>query len=258
MGVSKRLLLPYLPMSFKEWIGNRTLSRKFRKDFEAFKQLHLKAGRDLPVRWEDCWPCLHDATESTPFEKHYIFHLAWAARIVAAMRPPKHIDVSSALQFATIISAFVPTEYYELRPVSLGLDGLSTAAADLTRLPFEDRSVMSLSCMHVVEHVGLGRYGDALDPVGDVRAMTELARVMAPEGNLLFVVPVGAPRVQFNAHRVYSYDQVMANFRQLTLMEFSLITDYEDPAGLVRNAPPDLVRKQAYGCGCFWFRAQSR
>jgi len=47
--------------------------------------------------------------------------------------------------------------------------------------------------MNVVEHVGLGRYGEPLDPEGDIKAMRELRRVLAPGGSLLFVVPVGRP-----------------------------------------------------------------
>lgn len=255
MGMAKRLVLPYLPAFLRSWLREERLLRKFRSDFQAFAQLQRRSGRELALRWEDRMPCLHDATSATPFEKHYLYHLAWAARILQRTRPLKHVDVSSALQFACIVSAFVPTDYYEFRPVSLDLDGLTTAAADLKRLPLEDRSVLSLSCMHVVEHVGLGRYGDSLDAEGDLKAIAELSRVLAPGGNLLLVVPVGAPRVQFNAHRVYSYEQVVASLPGLRLVEFSLITDYDDPAGLVRNASPELVRKQSYGCGCFWMQA---
>ena len=43
--------------------------------------------------------------------------------------------------------------------------------------------------MHTLEHIGLGRYGDKVDPMGDIRAMNELARVTAPGGNLLIAVP---------------------------------------------------------------------
>ncbi len=46
------------------------------------------------------------------------------------------------------------------------------------------------SCMHTIEHIGLGRYGDPLDAVGDQTALSELQRVVAPGGSLLIVVPV--------------------------------------------------------------------
>jgi SAM-dependent methyltransferase len=133
------------------------------------------------------------------------------------------------------------------------LDGLTSGRGDLHALPFADASVLSLSCMHTVEHVGLGRYGDPIDATGDLKAMKELARVLAPGGTLLFVVPVGIPRIEFNAHRVYGYEQVLEGFSGLHLKEFSLIPDSWKKHGLIRNADPAMVASQYHGCGCFWF-----
>jgi ubiquinone/menaquinone biosynthesis C-methylase UbiE len=131
-----------------------------------------------------------------------------------------HIDISSALYFCAIVSAFVPIKFYDYRPANLQLSNLSTDSADLTCLPFNDASIESISCMHVVEHIGLGRYGDLLDPNGDLKAISELKRVLSTNGNLLFVVPVGGtPRIMFNAHRIYSYGQVISYFQDFELIE---------------------------------------
>ena len=131
---------------------------------------------------------------------------------------------------------------------------LTSRFADLTCLPFPDRSQESISCMHVVEHVGLGRYGDPLDPDGDLKAMAELQRVVAQGGHLLFVVPVGKPRICFNSHRTYSYDQVLAGFPELQLSQFALIPDNPSPPKLLLDADPALVKEQEFGCGCFHFQ----
>ncbi|HWW74963.1 MAG TPA: DUF268 domain-containing protein, partial [Pyrinomonadaceae bacterium] len=109
------------------------------------------------------------------------------------------------------------------------------------------------SCMHVVEHVGLGRYGDPLDPEGDLKAIAELRRVLAPGGTLLFVVPIGRPKIMFNAHRIYSYRQVVDSFGGLALKEFALIPDDPAAGGLIRAATEEQADSQSYGCGCFWF-----
>jgi SAM-dependent methyltransferase len=136
----------------------------------------------------------------------------------------------------------------------LRLNNLVSDHADILALPFADEAVASLSCMHVVEHIGLGRYGDRLDPEGDVKALAELKRVLAPGGNLLFVVPVGRPRIIFNAHRIYSFDQIRSYFENLDLIDFSLIPDNRENGGLIRNATPAMADAQEYGCGCFYFR----
>lgn len=104
--------------------------------------------------------------------------------------------------------------------------------------------------MHTVEHIGLGRYGDHIDPNGDLKAMNELTRVVATGGSFLFVVPVGKPKIEFNAHRIYSYGQIMSYFSKLTLKEFSLVTD---SGKFIENATSKDSDAQAYGCGCFWF-----
>ncbi|HWE01120.1 MAG TPA: DUF268 domain-containing protein [Tepidisphaeraceae bacterium] len=200
---------------------------------------------------------LHDRTAGTGFDRHYIYHTAWAARKIRRIGPSVHVDIGSSLFFAGMISAFVPLKFYDFRPADLRLDNLTTAAADLTSLHFPDGSVDSLSCMHVVEHVGLGRYGDPLDPDGDRKAMSQLARVIAPGGSLLFVVPIGRPLIRFNAHRIYAYRQVIDSFSSLSLVEFSLIPDGGVPEGLIVDATEAQADAQRYGCGCFWFRKNS-
>jgi len=187
--------------------------------------------------------------ESTDIDKHYIYHTAWAARILAETKPEIHTDISSSVSFNAIISAFIPTIFYDFRPPELSLDNLLTDFADLNELPCADNSIESLSCMHVVEHIGLGRYGDPIDPNGDLKAISELTRVVSRD--LLFVVPIGKPKVLFNLHRIYSYEQIIEYFKELKLIEFSLIPD---KGNLIRNAPPALADEQEYGCGCFWFR----
>jgi len=152
-----------------------------------------------------------------------------------------------------MLSAFVPVKFYDYRPAEMNLDNLSSEKADLRNLPFKDESISSLSCMHTVEHIGLGRYGDPIDPAGDLKAISELKRVLARDGNLLFVVPVGRPKIMFNAHRIYSYSQILDLFSDLKLMEFSLIPDGSEQ-GIIINAGEAQADEQAYGCGCFWFK----
>ena len=124
---------------------------------------------------------------------------------VKEIHPAKHTDISSSLYFSGIVSAFVPVDFYDYRPADLHLSDLTSAHADLTKLFFANASIDSLSCMHTVEHIGLGRYGDRIDPSGDLKAINELTRVVAAGGSFLFVVPVGKPKIEFNAHRIYSY-----------------------------------------------------
>jgi SAM-dependent methyltransferase len=149
-----------------------------------------------------------------------------------------------------MLSAFVPVEFYDYRPAPLTLSNLKSGAADLCNLFFETESVESISCMHTIEHVGLGRYGDPIDADGDIKAINELKRVVKKNGHLIFVTPVGLPRIQYNAHRIYSYEMVMDLFKGFKLNDFSLVLDNGD---FISPAKAELVSQQRYGCGCFWF-----
>jgi len=215
---------------------------------------YLKFRRQADKRFRlsprDFYPCIKDKTAKTGFDAHYVYHTSWAARKVRDINPERHTDISSSLYFSGIVSAFVPVNFYDYRPADLTLSNLTSASADLTRLGFADNSIKSLSCMHTVEHIGLGRYGDPIDASGDLKAMAELKRALAPGGSLFFVVPVGVPKIEYNAHRIYSYEMIKDYFKELTLKEFSLV---DDSGKFMEAADPEKVKEQKYGCGCFWF-----
>jgi len=231
-------------------INKNNWNRKYavyKSQFNDFKKL---AGENVKMTEN---PYLYDNTVNTGIEPHYTYHPAWAARVLAIIKPEKHIDISSITSFGTLVSAFIPVEFYDYRPANIHLSNYTSGHADLTSLNFKSNSIYSLSCMHTVEHIGLGRYGDPIDIDGDKKAMKELERVLAFGGNLLFVVPIGDSRIEFNAHRVYSYHEIIENFQGLILKEFSLIPDDFEQIGYVTNPTEEFIDKQHWGCGCFWF-----
>jgi SAM-dependent methyltransferase len=118
-------------------------------------------------------------------------------------------------------------------------------------MPFDDDSVPSLSSLHVIEHIGLGRYGDTVDPNGYLKAAAELCRVLAPGGRLLLGTPVGRERVCFDAHRVFDPETIVQAFEELVLAEFLLIDDAG--RGVIAGASFEQARRCEYGCGLFVF-----
>ena len=220
---------------------------KFHKEYHEF--VKKNDGRFLTDE-RNFYPCLDDNTDYTGFDAHYIYHPAWAARIVKDINSPNHTDISSTLHFCSILSAFIPVDFYDYRPAKLNLKDLTCSRIDLTNLFFESNSLSSLSCMHTIEHIGLGRYGDPIDPTGDLKALDELKRVVKIGGSLLLVVPVGRPKIMFNAHRIYSFEMISEAMSGFFLKEFSLIYDNQE---FIRDANPEDVKTQNYACGCFWF-----
>ena len=200
------------------------------------------------------FPCLNDNLTHTDYDTHYIYHVAWAIQKIFSHKPDTHIDVSSSLNFCTSICSVVPTTFIDYRPASLYLNQLQCVEGNLTdNSQWIGKKYKSLSCMHVVEHIGLGRYGDELDVNGDIKAMQNLERALDYGGRLLFVVPVGRPQIFFNAHRVYSSKWVVDFFEpKLKLAEFYFIPGPTTAPPLV-NCDLSYSDDFEYGCGCFEF-----
>lgn len=186
-----------------------------------------------------------------PLTEHYFWQDLWAAQQLRDRGVTRHVDVGSRIDgFIAHILPFCSVTYVDVRPLALDWPGFTFRQGLITALPFDDRSIDSLSSLHVIEHIGLGRYGDPVDPDGSWKAAAELQRVLAPGGTLLVGVPVGRERVCFDAHRVFSVDTIVAMFDGLELREFSFV---DDRGALQRNASFDEARRADYGCGLFAF-----
>ena len=188
------------------------------------------------------------------FNRDYTYHTSWAARKINEISPSVHHDIGSDLRFVTLVSAFIPVIYLEYRPLEINLNNLETRHADICKLSFPDNHLECLSCLSVLEHIGLGRYGDKINPEGDLLAISELKRVLAFSGSLLLVVPIRyKPQLQFNAHRIYSHVQILEYFSELKLIEFALIPDNKKDGDIVSIPSNSLLKKQE-GVGCYWFK----
>lgn len=211
---------------------------------------YRKAAPDQRLAWADSYPCLSDRVQATPFDPHYFFQAAWLARRLHEVRPSMHVDVGSSAMMINVLSATVKTVFVDYRPLRACLSNLSSLAGDIVRLPFKDSSVASLSCLHVIEHVGLGRYGDPINPAGSRLAAAELQRVVQPGGRLFLSAPVGRERVCFNAHRVHVPNTIRSYFPALRLDAFSLV---DDAGQFQERVSPEAAARLEYGCGLFEF-----
>jgi SAM-dependent methyltransferase len=77
--------------------------------------------------------------------------------------------------------------------------------------------------MCVLEHIGLGRYGDPLNPNGTEEAVREITRVLQPGGIVIFSVPVGREVLEFNAHRRFTHEQALNLFKGFTLVDSCIL-----------------------------------
>lgn len=203
-----------------------------------------------PIKLINIYPCLHDKTNISSFDIHYFYQDIWAFKKIYESKFEYHIDVGSNVNFVGLLTVIKKIIFIDIRPLIADLDNLKSKKGSILSLPYKDNSVVSLSCLNVAEHIGLGRYGDSLDPLGTKKASRELSRVLAPEGNLYFSLPIGKPRLCFNAHRIHSTRQVFSYFHDLELIELSGI---DDKGHFISNIDSEKLDSCDYGCGLFWF-----
>lgn len=220
---------------------------RFLKDLVNYKKLE---GAEK-INFFDLLPCIYDKTQTTKIDHHYFYQDIWAFRRIYESKTNHHIDIGSRIDFVGFLSVITKVTFVDIRPVETDLENFKSIKGDILSLPFPDNSIQSLSCLHVAEHIGLGRYGDSLDPFGTKKACQELSRVLDKTGNLYFSLPIGKPKVCFNGHRIHSTKQILQYFKDLRLVEFSGIDD----EGIFReNIDINAFNNANYSCGLFWFK----
>ena len=190
-------------------------------------------------------------------DRHYFWQDLWAARRIYESRIRFHVDVGSRLDgFIAHLLPFCHVVYMDYRPAEIKTKNLQFVRGSILGLPFQDNSIKSLSCLHVLEHIGLGRYGGPIQPNGHLDAAAELARVLAPGGQLLLGTPVGKEGLHFDAHRVFDPKTVLNAFSQLELNAFSLIDDKGEK--VVTDNAMSHAKNCDYGCGLFVFEKPAK
>lgn len=190
----------------------------FFKDYSKYKS--LANNKNFLLSTSDLYPRLFDNTETTKVDPVYFYQNTWCAKKIFEAKPTHHYDVGSSAEFIGIVSQFVPTTMVDIRPLLVSLPSLFFKEGSILKLPFADKSLSSLSSICVIEHIGLGRYGDTLDPYGSEKACFELIRVLSHNGSLYISVPVDiSNKVYFNAHRAFTREYVLSLFSTLTLVE---------------------------------------
>ncbi len=204
-------------------------------------------------------PCLQDRHDKAgAVEDEYFWQDLYVARKIYHANPGKHVDVGSRIDgFVAHVASFRKIEVIDIRPLP-AIPGVTFQRMDLA---VEDQSLSpycdSLSCLHALEHFGLGRYADSINCDGHKTALQNMGRMLLTEGTLYLSVPVGMERVEFNGHRVFDPGALVSIAREfgLELKEFAYckggqpIRESSDP-----NREFDALSKSWYVLGIFTFQ----
>lgn len=220
--------------------------RKYFNDLGQYKKME-KAEQ---INTADLFPILSENIKNQNYDSHYLNQGIWAYRKIFESKINSHVDIGSQVDLVSYLTAVTKVTYIDIRPLLIEIPNYESHEGSILSIPYQNNSVHSLSCLHVAEHIGLGRYGDPLDPQGTVKACKELSRVLAIGGNLYFSLPIGMPKLYFNAHRIHSPFQIMEYFKELKLIEFSAVND---EGKFIKNVNMNSVSSSIYACGMFHF-----
>jgi hypothetical protein len=169
------------------------------KYFRDFVQFRLKSNGSIVLK-----PCINDWYESAgSVETEYFWQDLIFAKVVLSSQPIGHIDLGSRLDgFVAHLASKIELNVLDVRPISLSIPNIKFHKVDiLSESPLNIKS-NSISCLHTIEHFGLGRYGDILDVDGLYKGLKQLFSMLLSPGKLYLSTPMGVERIEFNANRV--------------------------------------------------------
>lgn len=208
----------------------------------------------FPLKFRNTYPCLLDRYENAgTLPRHYFWQDLWGARKVFRSGVKRHYDIGSRLDgFIAHCLPFCEIVMLDIRPLSMQIENLQFQQVNCMDMnQISDGSIRSLSSFHAIEHFGLGRYGDPIDPLGHLKAINEMKRIICDGGEIYFGVPIGIQRLEFNAHRIFDPLEIIRFFKEFDLMEFSVIDDNDE---FYENVSPEDYHALNYGCGLYHFK----
>lgn len=224
------------------------------------KYQELNTRKQFEIKPENNRPIITDRYDEMGMIDDSFWESTWVASRIRENNPKMHFDIGSRLNgfLSIIISMGIPLVVIDVRTFPVEIEGMTTIVDDATTLSqFDDDSIESISAVSSLEHFGLGRYGDPIDPEACFKCFKNLQKKMKIGGKLYMTVPVGEEKVCFNAHRVFNPLTIVNEFNEMTLLEFSFISEGKINRNIDVNAFAN-EKHDKYCNGLFVFEKRGR
>lgn len=226
----------------------------YKHDMEAYQKLNTRSNFAINNQYN--WPVINEKYALAGSIDNYFWQDLWAARHVCASGAEEHFDIGSRIDgfIAHILASGIKVLMIDIREFPDKVENLHTIADDATSLrQIEDESISSMSALCSLEHFGLGRYGDPIDPEACFRCFSNIQKKIKKGGKLYISLPIGKERVEFNAHRVFYAKTVIENFSELELKEFTCTADGKIEYHVPVDKYDNDLHNGNYRYGLFYF-----
>jgi hypothetical protein len=205
----KKIISEYLHLHWNIRITHQEITRRYyhalKHDLKKFKEQGKNGVAEFPIT--KLYPCYQDKEDNAgSLSFHYFFQDLYVAQRIYQNNPVKHVDIGSRIDgFVAHVASYRSIEIYDIRPIKEIIPNVQFKQCDLMNLN-EDYSECtdSISCLHALEHFGLGRYGDPVYYEGYLLGFMNIYKMLKKSGKFYFSVPMGKQRTEFHAHRVFS------------------------------------------------------
>lgn len=229
-----------------------TYMPRFLSDLKKFKRLAKESN--TPINFKNIFPVHVDYSQPV-VNKHYWFQDIYVAtKIVKAARESKafrHVDIGSRLEgfITSLISAGVDLTFGDINVPKMPFPNATAKFIDLQKMtPDQFTGIASVSCLHVIEHLGLAKYGDSIDPIGHRRVFTDFSTVLETGTKLYVSSPVSRnPGIVFNGGRHLDPLEMIKD-AQSAGFYVDEIGFVQDDWNFVTNPTPEQLMGSEYGC----------
>lgn len=229
---------------------------RFERDIEKYNSL-LSADKRFLLDRKYCLPIYDDQEGAASVDAHYFLQDHYMAKKIIQSGIKEHFDIGSRIDgfIMHLLSADVSCNLLDIRPFPIQIEGLNFIQTDATNLSnIDDNSIDSISSLHAIEHFGLGRYGDSIDPYAWVKALNSISLKLKTGGYFYLGLPVGNRDVlHFNAHRVFKPTTIIESLPNLKIVSFAYIHEYRIRELDINNIASIDKQMGNYDCGLFVF-----
>jgi len=220
---------------------------KFLKDYVNFSLKNKK--------FHNFHPILTDFYDNAGTAKGHYFHQdLLVSQFIFKDKPLDHLDVASRIDgFVAHVAAFRKIEVSDIRNLNNKIDNIQFTQIDFMSSFSNIKKYQSISCLHAIEHFGLGRYNDQIDVNGHLKGFLNITNLLEESGKLYISFPISNyPRTEFNAHRVFHPNDIFNwnGCEKLKLLRFDYVNDEGD---LIKNTNTNEVNNMNYACGIYTF-----
>ncbi len=230
----------------------------FMRDYRRVNKA-LDGNKDFAI--SSLYPCLADKSDKAGTNSGHYFHQdLLVAQQVFLDNPVNHIDIGSRIDgFVAHVASFRKINIIDIRELKSELRNIEFVqlnVCDSLKTEFIEMTD-SISCLHAIEHFGLGRYGDPIDTDAHLKALDNFYTMLKPNGRFYFGTPIGPQRIEFNAHRVFSVKYILEKLNnRFKVEDFHYVNDKGDLIHSVQMTQFNIDSNFGceYGCGIFFLR----